>query len=57
MEKCSQILNTNQFVKLNSEPTKATGTYRLAKHLAKLLSRLSTSEYTVEIAKKIVEKI
>ena len=113
-EKCLQILNTNQFVKLDSDPTKTTerkvqnilrkikskfspneykqlystgsspgkfygiakihnlsqgdqveklpirpiisnidtATYRLAKHFARLLSPLSTSEYTVKSTKK-----
>ena len=114
-ERCLKILNTNQFVKLNSDPTKATerkaqnvlrkikskfspieckrlyptgsspakfyetpkihklfqgdqveklpirpiisnidtATYRLAKHLAKLLSPLITSEYTVKSTKSL----
>ena len=118
-EKCLQILNTNQFVKLNSDPTKTTerkvqnvlrkikskfspneykklyptgsspgkfygtakihklsqgdqvekcsirpiisnidtATYRLAKHLAKLLSPLSTSEYTLKSTKDFIEKL
>ena len=34
-----------------------TATYRLAKHLAKLLLPLSTSEYTVKSAKDFIDKI
>ena len=32
-------------------------TYRIAKHLAKLLSPLSTSEYTVKSTKDLIEKL
>ena len=34
-----------------------TATYRLAKHLAKFLSLLSTSEYTVKSTKDFIEKL
>ena len=118
-EKCLQILNTNQFVKLNSDPTKITerkvknvlwkikskfspneykqlyptgsslvkfygtakihklsqcdqvqkppirpiissidtATYRLAKHLAKLLSLLSASKYNLKSTKDFIGKL
>ena len=43
-KKCLQILNTNQFIKLNSDPTKATER-KLQNVLRKIKSKFSPNEY------------
>ena len=44
VEKCLQILNTNQFVKLNPDPTKTTER-KVQNVLRKIKSKFSPNEY------------
>ena len=44
-EKCLQILNTKQIVKLNSDPTKVTER-KVQNHLQKIKSKFSPNEYS-----------
>ena len=54
MEKCLQILNTNQFVKVNSDPTKTTER-KVRNILQKFKSTFSPNEYTI-IHKWVIPK-